>query len=154
MPKQERAVLRHALAVYDELRKRAREDDALGLVYEGKLKDVYVYLNISSSAYTRIRRVLLGCGSIEILQRGSRYQPSIVALRDRPPDGNHELTGEDLTGYTAPARILVELQAEVQALGTWRETLREVNLTEVLRNFEDRITRLEAQDAKATKTSK
>jgi hypothetical protein len=68
-----------------------------------------------------------------------------VVLNHPPPEEWAGITGSDLTGRADSAILGVELEARTAKLETWRESLGEVNLSEVLVNFEKRIARLERE---------
>lgn len=131
----------HCYAVYEELAKRAEMNGKGELVFVGKMTDVHRYLGISSSMYSRIKRILEGAKSIEVLQRGTAAQPSIILLRGEP---SAEIFSD--SGLTSPrklATLVGQLEKRVAALETWRESI-PINVLQALREHEERIEWLEA----------
>jgi len=137
MVEPDNAVARHSLAVYDELVKRAtaREDGVLE--FSGKLTAVFAYLGISSAMYSRVRRVLIISGSIEILQKGAGGQPSIILIHDAPD--TEKLSDPALTSARRLATMVVQLEKRVADL----EARIPFNVLETLRDFEVRLGRME-----------
>ncbi len=137
------ALNQHILAVYGELEKRSVVDETFGdhqLVFTGNFTEVYNYFGISSSMYSRIRRVLVESGSIEVVQKGTGAQPSIILLHGAPSAEN--LSDEGLTSPRRLATMVGQMQERLAALEAWRESI-PLNVTEALREHEVRIGQLE-----------
>jgi len=137
----------HTFALYDELSKLATPNDDGELVFVGKLTKVYNSLGISSSMYSRIKRILMGTKSIEILQRGTGAQPSIILLHGAPDP--EIFSRKDLTAPRTFATLLGTLENRVETLEGWRESM-PFSISEVLLDYEIRIVQLERAISAAT----
>jgi hypothetical protein len=127
----------HVLAFYDELERRANRDDDGNLTFVGNMTEAWNYLGISTSMYSRVRRVLLKTRSIQIVQRGTGAQPSIVTLHGAP--SAEDLSNEDLTSPRRLATLLEQLENRVTAL----EERIPANVLEALREQEERLSEVE-----------
>jgi len=128
----------HALAVYDELEKRAEHKENGEVVFTGKLTSVFAYHGVSTSLYSRVRRVLIESGSITIVERGRSGRPSVIRLHGAPSP--EILSEKDLTLNRDSARLVLQLEKRVSAL----EARLPLNVTEALREHEVRIANLAA----------
>src|SRR5215831_11578713 len=128
------------MAVYEELEKRAKLNDNGELLFIGNITEVHHFLGISTSMYSRIRRILMEAGSVEVLQRGTGAQPSIAILHGAP---DPELfTLEVLTAPRRLATLVAQLEKRCERLEKWRESM-PLNLQEALREHETRLNELE-----------
>jgi len=139
---------------YDALAKESKRrkiDGKMVLVYEGYFSRLFRAVVNNPKYYTPIRTILTSGEdpSITILQTGNAHAPSIVVLNHRPPA--QESWPEDLTGVPKSATLWVELDRRLSAVESWRETTGGTNFTDILRNFEGRISKLERQLAKLAK---
>jgi hypothetical protein len=144
------ALERHVVNVYNYMSERAVINPVNGdNQFTGKLTDIFAELRISTAFYTPIRRLLMDTGSIELIERGTKAAPSVVALRHPPPE--QKLWPEPLTpGRESATLHRKEVERRLAVLEGWRETLGggRINLAEVLRNFEARISALEREQRK------
>lgn len=131
---------------------KASEAELIGgdtlYMYRGHPSKLFKKLKINPRYYTPINKILRDTGVVEVLQRGSAERPSIWAVRaELPPQENWPV---DLTGPNVSATMKVELERRITALEAWRENLTGggFNITEALRDFELRLTKLEGELAK------
>lgn len=136
----ENAVAKHTIAVYDELVKRATTNDNDELVYNGNITEVFNYLGISTSMYSRVRKVLVESRSIEFLQRGNVAQPSIVLLLGEP--SVESLGRKDLTQARRLDKVVGELEKRVAALEAVQAGI-PANVSQALWDHESRLNELE-----------
>jgi hypothetical protein len=141
----ELAIATHARRLYDAMLERSYQEDDVH-VFVGKVTELFNQLGISSAYYSRIRRMLIQSGSIQIVKRGARGVGSEVRLY-RPPE---DFTFEGLTHGANPATLLVELETRVRRLEAWRESQGGINISQALRNHENRLSQLE-RDSEVTK---
>jgi len=127
----------HAIAFYEELERRASPDDGGNPVFMGNITNVYNSLGISSSMYSRVKRILTGSGAITMLQRGTANQPSIIALHGAPDA--EALADQDLTQPRRLATMVGELEKRVAAL----ESRLPLDVAHALREHEIRLNKLE-----------
>jgi len=142
----ETAIYRYTCEVYDLLLEQSKENKHGEQLFEGSVVEVYKQTGASSRYYSSIRKLLISpeldpC--ITFLQRGNGSQPTIINLHHPPPEDWEKISEKGLTAPRERATLLVELEAEVNRLRAWRESIGEVNLSEVVRDFEMRLTRLE-----------
>lgn len=122
------------------------DDPIEALVFRGKLTDVFEDSGASKAYYSPIRTILSECGAVIMLERGTAYSPSaLVVDPSKPPP----LANPPIVKSPDPAELLLTLTDEV---GTLRESMKstaermgDLNIVEVLRNFEIRISRLERE---------
>jgi hypothetical protein len=118
-------------------------------VFTGSLTATYTMAKLPMSYYTPVRKYLKENGCVQILEQGTRGYPSTVLLL-HPPAADAESTDETpdgrLTGGGVSGR-LTEIERRVDALMGWRESQGGIDIREVLRNMELRISRLEAERA-------
>jgi hypothetical protein len=151
------AVFVHAVKVYEALEKQSTINEHEERVFEGYLIDLYRQVGASSRYYSPIRKLLDSpqidpC--IEFLQRGTGAQVSIIKLNHPPPPEWSTIAESDLTGSGGGAILLAELQAQVNQLQAWRESIGEVNLSEALVDFERRLKKLERESNGKAKKQK
>jgi hypothetical protein len=117
------------------------------LIFQGHFTRVFQQCGASSRWYTAIRKLLdtpTTDPCITVHQRGNVHQPSIIRLNHPPSESWEKISADDLTGDREHAMLLAEVEAKVNRLDAWRESIgKEVNLSEALRNLEDRVSRLE-----------
>jgi hypothetical protein len=128
------------MAFYNEMKERSTTDDEGNTVFVGSVLEVFNHLGISLSLYSRVKRLLVRSESIEILQRGTAHQPSIVLLRAAPT--SEAFADEGLTNARRHATLIQELERRLETLEGWRQSL-PPNLSEALREHESRLYRLE-----------
>lgn len=135
-------------AYYELLTKHAKQNEDGELVYEGSVTDLYKQAGGSTRYYSMVRQLLLspvGDPCIEIRRQGNSYQTSIIVLKHGPLEEWEEMRPGDLTMPALPDRV-VGVETRLAALELWRETtFREVNIREVLRDFERRLSQLEGE---------
>lgn len=145
-----------AQKMYAEMETASKLDEVGQRVYVGKLTHVFELAGGSSAYYSKIRKLLLSPDKdpcIEIRQQGNRHQTSIVVLRHPPPVEWEGIAPADLTTPAIGARIQ-SIEQRLAELDAWRETVfREVNLLEVLHNFETRLDSLEREGNGKTKAT-
>ena len=147
------ALIRHSHTVWRLLLENATKetiavpltDDTIEcLVFRGNIGDVFSASGVSKSYYSPIRKFLMECGAITILERGTAHNPSLVVLDpDRPPP-------TVLPSIVKSEEERLTLAEEVGRLShtveVWETRLGGINIQEALRNFERRISRLESAD--------
>ena len=114
--------------------------------FKGNLIDAYLAVGGHRAWYKDVRKLLESPDldpCIIVVQRGNPHQPTITNLHHPPPPEWGNLTTRGLTDTRGLATMLLDVEGKVERLEAWRESLGGVNLAEVLRNFETRITRLE-----------
>jgi len=135
--------LRHARALYDELKSRAKPEpngDELAEVY---MTSLYEELGISPNYRVAVRKILFDSNppcAIKVVQ-GAGGRPTLVYLLREP--NLSDLTGEDTSGRLSAGQISEKLKR----LEAWRLSLAGLNIVEALRNHESRLAELEAQVA-------
>jgi hypothetical protein len=144
----ETAFYRYVKHAYELLEERSSVNEYGERVFEGHFSKLLGELGFSKRWYSEIRSALLipvedPC--IEIVQRGTANQNTIVILRHPPPPEWADLTAGGLTQARFRDTVYGRVEARVERLEAWRETLGGVNLAEALRNFEMRLSRLEAK---------
>jgi hypothetical protein len=146
---QELVAVKYAREFYSLLERDAKSEKIDGAefnVWRGKLTEVFKQLEAPNKYYTTVRAILTKTGVITIVEAGSRNRDSIVVLnRNLPPPATLApiLRELDLTGTRPAATLWVEMERRVRALEAWRETAGGINLAEALRDFEERLIRLE-----------
>ena len=136
----EPSVLTHARRLYEAMLEQSYPEDDVH-VFVGKVTELFRELGISTAYYSRIRRLLIQGGSIQIVKRGARGLGSEVRLY-RPPE---DFTFGDLTPTRDAATMMVELEGRLRRLEGWRESQGGLNTGEALRNHENRISQLESE---------
>lgn len=136
-------LLDHAEAFYQELELQAVND-----VFVGYLSKVFNKLDISRTYYTKVRAVLVNSGCIVIEVVGNAHQPSIIKLNGlcSREELAENISAEPLTDAGRYGSLLASVRdvgERFASLEKWREQFGEVNITEVLRDFERRLSRLE-----------
>jgi hypothetical protein len=148
---QELAAVRYAREFYEILLQDAKPEQIDGTeftVWRGKLTEAFKQLEAANRYYTPIRAILTKTGTIIMVEAGSRNRDSIVALCHPlpPPAVLAPILRElDLTGVRPSATVWSEMERRVKALEAWRETAGGINLQEALRDFEERLIRLESR---------
>jgi hypothetical protein len=146
-PKQEPAWIRHARTLYTLLDERAEFNEYGERVFEGKVLDVFHEVGASNADFSKIIRLLQVNGLIRYVQRGNRHQPTLIEITGELQPGAL-LPAEHLTAVVHAATLEADrLEQRVTALTAWRESLEKggLNLAEVVRDYELRITRLERE---------
>lgn len=150
--KTESTVLQYAEKLYDAMLERAEPIDEYH-IYHGKVTELFNELKIPMGYYSRIRKLLVQNGSIEMIKRGSRGLASDVLLRhplSEPPTPGEasaivKIASDRLTNPGAAATLVSEFERRLARLESWRENQKGVNVTESLRNHERRISQLESE---------
>lgn len=142
------ALYKHLTKVYELMYELSTINDQEEVIFEGNFKDVFSVSGASTSYYTPIRKLLTSpvldpC--ITIVQQGNVSQPTIMVLHHPPPEDWEKISLKDLTGPREAATLGAELERRIESLEGWRESIGEVSLSEVLVNFERRISRLESK---------
>lgn len=147
----ETALYRHTLAVYEYMHERAVLNKHEELLFTGMFGQTIKRSGASSRYYSSIRKLLISPDldpCVVFRQKGNATQPSEIELRHPPPREWENITEKDLTGPRERATLVADIERDVLALKTWRESIGEVNLSEVLRDYELRITKLEQERGK------
>lgn len=146
-----KAAATYACEFYAELEKRANIEVVEGtefLVFRGKLTDVFNELKASQTYYSQIRAILANYECVTILQRGTSAYESVLVLNHAPPSPEN-ISSQDLTRPTGAATLgslgeaIEDLGQRLKGLENWREGTGGINIGEVLRNFEQRLAKLE-----------
>lgn len=145
-------VKNHALEFYRELEKRADANEFGIPVFEGQVTKVMHYLGISSRWYSPIIRLLRECEAITLIQRGTRYQPTVIVLRGEPTD--EKISEKGLTTAGPPATLVARLESRIAALESWRVSTNGFNLVEAMANHELRLSQLESSIQERESNSK
>jgi hypothetical protein len=147
----EPAWILQARAVFAEFESAAILNEYKESVWTGKLQSVFFKHAVPNNNRTRILKLLRELGVIEIRQRGNRHQQTVIVITgELQPISSAEplLPPEHLTEPRHGAMLIADNLAErVERLEAWRESLEKggLDLAEVVRDFELRITRLESQ---------
>jgi hypothetical protein len=150
---EELAAVKYAREFFEILSRGAKPEKIDGAelsVWRGKLTEVFKQLEAPNKYYTPVRAILTKTGTITIVEAGSRNRDSILVLnRNLPPPADLApiLAELDLTGARPSATLWVEMERRVSALEAWRETAGGINIAEALRDFEVRLTRMEASQS-------
>lgn len=149
MANQDRLFIKHSLAIYDMLLKLAKVIGPEEIQFTGSLTKVFYLADVPIAYYSKVRRVLIESGSITFIQRGSRYQETVISLHHEPPSNESALAEisslGDLTGGANLATLVTEQGAAIQRLEAWRESLGGINIAEVFKDMERRLNNLEVQ---------
>ena len=94
----EPSVLTHARRLYETMLAQSYEEDDVH-VFNGRVTELFRDLGISTSYYSRIRRLLIKTGCIQIVKRGAKGVGSEVRLYHPPEDFTIE-------GLTLPGILL------------------------------------------------
>lgn len=113
--------------------------------FTGKLTDIWNSVGASQTFYSKVRKLLLDEGCITVVERGSRNVPSVIVLNHPPPDAPPEAEREAANPHLTRAATLARVEGRVKALEGWRESTGGINIAEALRNFEKRLSRVEAE---------
>lgn len=136
------AVAVHARNLYELLDEKATMENVDGLavkVFRGPLTERYKAAHISKAYYSKIIRLLEDSGAISFLQKGARFQQSVILLNGEPDlDKLAELSPQPLTGATSSA--MVQLEQRVENL---EKRLEGLDLVSLLKNYEERLSALE-----------
>jgi hypothetical protein len=148
------ALYTHTCTLYEKLHKLSKMNEEKERIFTGNYSDVFKEVGASLAYYTPIRSLLLSptldpC--ITIYQRGNSDQPSQIRLNHPPPPEWSDLRAKDLTSASGSATLPL-LEKKVAGLVAWRESIGEVNLSEALRNFEQRLSNIERELRKLGKT--
>jgi hypothetical protein len=139
-----------AFAFYKYMEERSYVNEHQERQFKGNLIKAYKEAGGHMGWYSEVRK-LLESPELDpcmlLVQKGNPHQPSIVNLYHPPSPDWGNFTRGDLTDPPTAATIL---EARTERLEAWRESLGGVNLAEVLRNFEMRITRLENKTGEGT----
>jgi hypothetical protein len=136
-------------AVYAKMVEEAETNDEGELIFTGFVSRVINEITPSQGYYTPIRRLLLSPAEDPcciVYKRGAGKLPSEWRLMHPPPDAWQEISALDLTGPRRADKLGADIEQRVTALESLTKPIKEVSLTEILRNFETRIRNLELAD--------
>lgn len=145
------SLYRYTVAVYDYLHDNSELNEYGERVFVGSVASVINDIATSKRYYTPIRRLLESPPNdpcVEIRQRGTGKQPSIIRLFHPPPAAWSEIPLLGLTRdashatLSESARASTELVRRVESL---ENKLGEVNLVEVLQDYKRRLEQLEGR---------
>lgn len=148
MEQQASALYRYTCEIYKLMHKRAKVNKEKERIFVGQYSDVFRESSASFAYYSPIRSLLLSPDDdpcITYYQKGNSGQPSHIRLNHAPPEEWATITKLDLTKPREGATILARLENEVASLTAWRESIGEVNLSEALVDFEQRLSKLESE---------
>lgn len=145
------APYKHARAVFKLLVDRAvtmtvqvpLSDEVITVpVFRGRIGDLYDEAGVSKAYYSKVRRILLDCGAIQILERGTIHAPSIVVVdpNKTPPVAPPNVKLIE-SGLTKPPRG-DKIERRVTAL---ENKLGGLDIVEALRNLENRLSLIERE---------
>lgn len=118
------AILGHSQRFYDLLDSKAKNTDTEGRVYEGKITQDFLELDIAWPYYTRCMRLMQTMGCVHQLQRGGRVNPSRWQLLVRPTAELYALIDPQESNVTAMHEKLHIFTASVdQKLRDMRKTI-------------------------------
>jgi hypothetical protein len=142
----EPAWIKQARSLFDLLEEQSEVDEYGMRLWVGKLMDLYRQTGASNANYTKIVNLLRAYEVIRFIQRGNRHQTTIIEITGKLPRSNL-LPPEHLTEARSAATLLAGFENDLAALIAWRESLTKggLDIAEVLRSFELRITRLERE---------
>jgi hypothetical protein len=136
----EPSVMTHAKRLYEAMLEHSYPEGDVH-VFVGKTTELFKQLGISTAYYSRIRRILISSGSIQIVRRGARGIASEVRLYHPPED----FTIEDLTAPPDTATLVVDLANRIARLEAWHKSQGGLDTKEALRDHETRLTQLEGK---------
>ena len=112
-------------------------------VWKGLITATAASVGAGEGVYSRVVDRLTAIGCIDVLDKGRRNHPSTVALHfpPTPEVWAQRISPKDLTSRPSPATMQAELNSLKSELGG-------VNLKLILKNFEDRLTKIELRLAK------
>jgi hypothetical protein len=137
------------LKFYDALDSEAADEIVDGYqgeirVFRGKITDTYRATGASMAYYTDCKRLLTAMKSLVYLRRGNKSVDTCLLLLERPTLERYEQLSaelaEQLTRHPDYATLLRRIE-------TLEEKTGGTAIVEVLRNFEQRITKLEGKVA-------
>lgn len=142
------AMHRYAYKLWKRLEERAEPDEVYGEgapVFRGKLTEIWLSLGASQTHYSNVRAYLKTLGYIEIAEQGSRNRDTVIILHKEPPQDVDAETDDFTLERLTPAARFASIEDRVKVLEGFRESLAGgFNLANVLRDFENRISALEA----------
>jgi len=139
-------------ALYD-LAKEEEHDGITLLVFRGKTTEVFRSLGISQQYYSPVFKQLEQLGSIVKVQRGTKGQDSVIAIRDRPTleawreiRGSRDLTPKvDLAILTGRVNEITKQMGGVNLVEAFSAVETRLNqLTKEISELKERISVLEA----------
>jgi hypothetical protein len=152
------ALYQYTVAFYDKLSKQAKRDTSGELIFQGKLKEAFDSTGASSAYYTPVRQLLDSPEDdpcITLITRGNSKQGSTVRLNHPPPEAWENFSAKALTSPREGATLVVDIEARLERVEAWRESLGEVNIGKALIDMETRLRKLEREarkkNGKATK---
>ena len=132
----ESAVSRYAALFYNAMFEQAEQVNG-DTLFTGRLTRTYLSTGAPKGYYTKVRDLLVQQSCVEYLARGSHGAGSVVRLLHAP----EKVYANHLTPAARPA-ILRADKAE-ERIARLEARLAGFNLTEILRNYEIRIAKLE-----------
>lgn len=134
-------VLKHAKVFYAEL-----DNASVNGVFTGSLTKIFTGVcELPTSYYTPVKQFLDDFECLEIKERGTRKQPSVVMLLKPPPDVLPDLYVKSSPDALTDRETVAILVAEVESLKAWRKSHRGVDLPEALRTIDRRLAVIEKQ---------
>ncbi|HEY1248776.1 MAG TPA: hypothetical protein VGE97_07310 [Nitrososphaera sp.] len=131
-------LVKWAKEFYDLLDSEA-EGEAGERVFVGQITEVFKRLDVGVGNYSPIRAILVSSGAVQFQKRGNRRESTVLSLL-----GSEKISSEGLTRARRDATVSLQgVKQRLRSLEAWRETTGGVNLSEVLRDFERRISALE-----------
>lgn len=119
-------------------------------IFEGSILELYRDTGASSSYYSMVRTVLQSPAvdpCIELRRKGNAHQASLIVLRHAPDAGLKNILPGDLTSPRIGSRM-ESVERRLAVVESWRESsFREVNILEILADFERRLSSLEGERA-------
>lgn len=159
MPKEDTrdrpALERFTRLFYDALKEQSKRRNGL-VVFEGHFSKLFGDVVGNPRYYTSIRKTLVETESIEIIQKGNAFRPTICVLH-HPPPADVKTWPIDLTGAERAATMSRQFEKRVASLEAWREQTTgggKANIAEVLRDYETRIAKLEKEQRKVKSNGK
>lgn len=133
-------------AFYDALHENAELDtDANIMMFEGHTYKLFASMTPRRPQpyYSKLRRWLIAMQCVTPMQRGSRHQKSVWALHQRPTEAMMELVDGAAVMAPGTKEAIARSAVQRQKIDDILERIGGLNVTNVLRNFENRITALE-----------
>lgn len=146
------APLRHAHVVWNLMLENAKtetvkipltDEELEVLVFRGSIGNVFDSAGVSKTYYSPVRKILLDCGAITILEKGNIHNPSLVVLNPETPPPqeyppNVKSDPEDLTDAETVDTVSRRVEVLENRLGG-------LSIVEALKNIEFRLSQLETQ---------
>lgn len=148
------ASLKHAHKVWElllaaaktEIIEKPLSDDKFEcLVFRGRIGDIFTEAGVSKTYYSAVRKILVDCGAMTMIYRGTIHAPSVLVLNPDtpPPDDPSLIVKSDDDPLTTAERFGI-LEKRVEIL---ERSHGGINILEAFKNMERRLGDIEAGES-------